>query len=161
MNLFFKNSQNKVLAILGVLILVFNLWLLPLGTEGKIPLDLKFGYDTKEAFEVLEELGATILPKYRFGLLVTDMIYPFVYGGFLSLLLLRVWGKRWILIFPVLVMLLDIDENLSILTLVDTFPQLSDSDVERASLLTSAKWVMVGVTFSILIAGSIKGRFRK
>lgn len=161
MNPFLKKSQNKVLAILGLLILVFNLWLLPLGTDGKIPLDLKFGYDKEEAMRVLWEIGEDTLPKYRFGLLVTDMIYPFIYGGFLSLLLLRVWGKRWILMFPVLLMLLDIDENLSILTLVDTFPQLSDSDVDRASLLTSAKWVMVGVTFSILIVGSIKGRFRK
>lgn len=161
MNSFLKNSQNKVLAILGVLILVFNLWLLPLGTEGKIPLDLKFGYDKKEAFEVLEELGAAILPKYRFGLLVTDMIYPFVYGGFLGLLLLRVWNKRWILVLPVLVMGFDVAENFSILTLVDTFPELSDSDVSRASFFSSAKWLMVGVTFSILIAGSIKGRFRK
>jgi hypothetical protein len=161
MNSFLKNSQNKVLAILGVLILVFNLWLLPLGTEGKIPLDLKFGYDKEEVLRVLEEIGEDTLPKYRFGLLVTDMIYPFVYGGFLSLLLLRVWGKRWILMLPVFVMLLDIDENLSILTLVDTFPQLSDSDVERASLLTSAKWVMVVITFTMLIVGFLKGKFRK
>jgi hypothetical protein len=161
MNSFLKNSQNKVLAILGVLILVFNLWLLPLGTEGKIPLDLKFGYDKEEVLRVLEEIGEDTLPKYRFGLLVTDMIYPFVYGGFLSLLLLRVWGKRWILMLPVFVMLLDIDENLSILTLVDTFPQLSDSDVERASLLTSAKWVMVVITFTMLIVGFLKEKFRK
>jgi hypothetical protein len=161
MNPFLNNSQNKVLATLGVLILIFNLWLLPLGTDGKIPLDLKFGYDRQQADQVLDDLGKTILPKYRFGLLVTDMIYPFVYGSFLGLLLLRIWKLKWILALPVLVMLLDIGENLSILALVDTFPELSESDVQRASVFSSAKWVMVIFVFSVLFIGLVKGHFKK
>lgn len=161
MNPFLKNSQNTVLATLGVLVLIFNLWLLPLGTDGKIPLDLKFGYDKDQAVQVLDDIGNTTLPKYRFGLLVTDMIYPFVYGSLLGLLLLRIWKLKWILALPVLVMLFDMGENLSILALVDTFPELSEANVQRASLFSSAKWVMVIVTFSVLIVGLVKGHFKK
>lgn len=161
MNPFLKNSQNTVLATLGVLVLIFNLWLLPLGTDGKIPLDLKFGYDKDQAVQVLDDIGNTTLPKYRFGLLVTDMIYPFVYGSLLGLLLLRIWKLKWILALPVLVMLFDIGENLSILALVDTFPELSESHVQMASFFSSAKWVMVIVTFSVLIIGLVKGHFKK
>jgi hypothetical protein len=161
MNPFLNNSQNKVLATLGVLILIFNLWLLPLGTDGKIPLDLKFGYDKEEAFRVLDEIGADTLHRYRFGLLVTDMAYPVVYGSFLCLVLVRLWNKNWVLAFPVLVMLLDIGENLSILALVDTFPEISEPNVQRASRFSSGKWVMVFVTFSMLLVGFLKKRFRK
>ena len=155
------NRKNSVLILLGLLVLVFNLWLLPLGTDGKIPLDLKFGYDKEEALRVLEEIGEDTLPKYRFGLLVTDMVYPFVYGSFLGLLLLRTWKRKWILVLPAFVMVFDFGENLSILALVDNFPAFSESDVQRASFFSSLKWGLVIVTFSALFIGLVKGLFNK
>lgn len=158
---FLTANANKLLLALGIIIVIFNAILLPAGTDGKIPLDLQFSYDLPQAMEVLTELGPDILPKYRFGLIVTDMAYPVIYTCFFSLLLFRAWGHKRVLVIPVLVMLLDIGENLSILTLVGTFPNLSESDVRLASNFSTAKWSMVIFTLLLMIVGFVRKRWTK
>lgn len=152
-------NSNIYLMVLGGLILLFNFWLLPSGTDWKVPLDLKFGYDKEEAFQVLDNMGPETLPIYRFGLIVTDMIYPVFYAGFLSILMLRTWDSKRLVLLPVLILLLDVGENLSILKLVDTFPAISDTDTQRASFFSVGKWTVVGITFLLLIMGAIRSRF--
>lgn len=158
---FLTANTSKLLLVLGIVIVIFNAILLPAGTDGKIPLDLKFGYDLPQAMKVLSDLGQDTLPKYRFGLIVTDMAYPVIYACFFSLLLFRAWSPKFVLVIPILVMLLDIGENLSILTLVDTFPNLSESDVRLASNFSTAKWSMVIFTLLLIIVGFVRKRWTK
>jgi len=89
-----------------------------------------------------------------------DMVFPFAYGGFIALLLLRIKGQGsgfiWLgVVFAVLIIPFDINENLTLLQITSA---LADSASTEGLLLalyvaTWLKWGAIGASIAILAAG--------
>jgi len=89
-----------------------------------------------------------------------DMAFPFAYGGFIAMLLLRIKGQGrgfiWLgVVFAVLIVPFDINENL---TLLQVTAALAGSAATEGLLLklylaTWLKWGAIGASIAILAAG--------
>lgn len=145
--------------------------------ENAILLDIKqFGFSVAEAFQALDSMGEEGRRQYIRFHRREDMVFPFVYGLFLTLtvyLLLRNLLKKnkikyLILVVPLLAILGDLTENHHVMLLVDEFPTLSFRTVAIASIANSVKWgalIASLATIAILvvfhIASLIKSGSRK
>ena len=54
--------------------------------------------------------------------------------------------RRLLLVPPIVLFLLDVGENLALMTLMTDYPHMSASVVERASMFTELKWLAVFIT---------------
>lgn len=101
-------STNKNISLLFVLFLGFNLWILPGMMPGEKPLDLEIFYTSDEAYAKINRFTPEIRESYRMGLMVSDMVYPLVYGALFSLLIFRLRQNEKLVIFPFGILLFDV-----------------------------------------------------
>jgi len=94
-----------------------------------------------------------------------DMVFPFAYGGFLSLLLLQLiaCGHRlaWIGIpFSLLVIPFDINENFTLMKITEALHNSSPVGESLAELHTATwlKWGAIGITSAVLSVGFLANR---
>ncbi|PID33228.1 hypothetical protein CR969_01815 [Candidatus Saccharibacteria bacterium] len=116
------------------------------GTEIK-SLDTRLWYSQQDIlalFQILQEDGRD---KLRLFSGVVDMIYPLVYGALFFLLLKKLAGsfstkKSWlkyVCFLPIIAAVFDYIENINILIMLDTFPNISSTQVMLGSAATSLK----------------------
>ena len=127
--------------------------------ENAILLDIKqFGFSMAEAFQALDAMGEEGRRQYIGFHRREDMVFPSVYGLFLTLtiyLLLRNRIKKnklkyLILAVPILAMLGDLTENHHVMMLINEFPGLSSRTVTIASIANSVKWGALIVSLATL-----------
>jgi len=120
--------------------------------------DLKSdGYDYEYAARFLEALGTEGRSAYLFPQITLDMFFPLAYVPFfvlLSSLLLkksRLAGTvlDYTLLIPVFTGLADYGENISAAVLINSYPAVSESLVQCASVCTIVK--SIGLVASILL----------
>ncbi|PID29524.1 hypothetical protein CR983_03865 [Candidatus Saccharibacteria bacterium] len=157
-----------VLAYLFFVLLVIPMYQAELnqiaGTEVR-SLDSRFWYDRDDAmslFRALHEPGRAKLQSFS-G--VADMVYPLVYGSLCVLLLCKLIGdlslrRRWVralCVLPVAAAVFDYIENISIVLMLGTFPNVLDVQVMVSALATSLKWLCLGaVLFMAAVVAVIK-----
>ena len=102
-----------------------------------------------DLFTKIKEEGRAI---HYFLTSVIDMIYPFVYGPFLMLLITflvkQIFDQPRALLYvafliPLLLMLTDYAENMTTLQLLSSFPNLDEGLVSRGSKLANLKIVCI------------------
>lgn len=128
-----------------------------MNSPGAGPLDLKFAYSPAEAFATIDAFTDQGRAAYRLFLLSADIAYPISYTlmfGWAIVLLAR--GTRlapvsWPLIPPLLLLGFDLLENTSIVALLSAYPAKSMALAIAASVFTTLKWIMVGVTIAVLL----------
>lgn len=113
-------------------------------------LDVMSAYDREGLVERLLLFGETGRAMHARFTLFLDMVFPFIYGGFLAgLVHLLTRGTRFqksLFAVPV-VMLIDWVENAQILALLWGFPDLSDGQIAAASATTQAKTLALQLVF--------------
>ena len=171
LNFLSKISNWKFIIPVLLFYLFFAAYLLPnyqqqmnqiAGEEVQI-LDLQRGYTLVQVNEFFTKLKPEGRAIYRHVTSFVDMIYPFVYGILLILVLafflknLFGNGSKWLFLAwtPILIMIFDFLENTNTLALLDAFPNLSNEMVERGSNFTSWKWIWVMFVFGLIILGGI------
>ena len=113
------------------------------------PLDMRSSYSHDEVVALFEILATEGRNVYTTVVGRIDMLYPLLYGSLFILVLAWLLKKvlphrsRWMLLsfFPLVGMLFDYLENIHILKLLDTFPDLDSNTValtERFTLLKHA-----------------------
>ncbi|WP_034995555.1 hypothetical protein [Beijerinckia mobilis] len=151
----------------GLLTLAFLslFWMSPIGTpalkaigNGRPSPDLTFGYRPDETYRLIESYGAGGIAHWR-RLLLLDMIFPAVYGLFLSLLV--DWCSRWAgeglawltlaTVFPVASAGADYLENLALLRVLAALPRRRDRLVSAASFFTQIKFIAFFATLVSLV----------
>ncbi len=145
------------------LVLLFNIVFLPLFPKlykADIPidkvLDLKFSYASDEVYSFFEELGERGRKAYLLSESLVDTAYMLVYGLFYSTLLVfiierkKLYARKYVIILPFVVAFFDLLENLGIISLLLFYPSRKEILVVLTSSFSSAKWIMVLMTFIAL-----------
>lgn len=154
-------STNKNISLLFVLFLGFNLWILPSMMPGEKPLDLEIFYTSDEAYAKINRFTPQIRESYRMGLMVSDMVYPLVYGALFSFLIFRLWQNEKLVIFPLGILLFDVIENISIINILILFPEKSHFWGSLAGISTAIKWTFSALTILVVLSGIGKKIFLK
>lgn len=120
-------------------------------------LDLRMQYSQAEVIALLQQMqptGRTILATVSGKV---DMVYPLIYGLLLTLLLLRLSAPlparyyRWLVLAPILAVGFDYVENSQILRMLRLFPEIPETLVAFSSLMTSLKWLSLGLAGLLLL----------
>ena len=150
-------------------------------TGGANILDFEIGYSYEKAFAMLTALGAEGRLFYQTKMLPMDFFVPVTYmlcfAGFIALLLRQAWperawgsaseqapgkvperilGKalrycRYLLFVPVVAMLSDWAENIGILVMLHSYPDLPAWAVFMASMSGVIKAVFISVSISVIV----------
>ena len=123
------------------------------------PLDLSFAYSAREAFDRIAQFGDAGRRNYMAFLLTADVIYPVIYTASLSFTIAFLSRKAALLEYlgglltalPVVVFIFDICENISISSLLWSFPAKIVPLAWAASIFTSLKWTSVAIAVAVAL----------
>lgn len=121
-------------------------------------LDLRLSYSWQEVKALFDQLGTDGRDVYRTVSNSIDMIYPLLYCALLILVLAFLLKKvtsarsKWMYLsfIPIIGMLFDFLENLSILDLLNKYPNFTAADVASASFFTTLKWSSMALVFGTI-----------
>lgn len=174
-DLAFHHALPRNMAILFVLLLVFNLVVFP-GyiseiTRGGPPriLDVRFGFSPNEAYHTLASFGDKGRIVYFRMLAFIDSIYPVVYGLFLILTTSFFMNKAlkkgsiWRLfnLAAIDIVIFDFLENLCVIGMLMRFPERADGLARLASFAGMIKWLALAVTLGIISLGILGWIYQK
>jgi hypothetical protein len=123
-------------------------------------LDLKiFGYSSEYARLLLSQLGVIGRNAYLTQQLPIDMLYPFFFAVSSAILLIYFLRKKYslenkiyLLVFvPFLAGICDYLENLGIITMLLSYPNLDDFIIKISSAFTLAKSLLTTLTYLLLL----------
>ena len=160
------------LLLINTIFYLFSLWLIDqnpdflLNDQPLQIMDLMMGYTPEEAFTLAEGYGNTGRWLYVTVSLTLDMIYPIVYGLFLTLCLIFLlensYPKMVNMLYkgtfiPLLMSLVDFFENVFISTFVASYSlgYRWTWAVYIANFFTQFKWMLAPLIFTLLIVGLI------
>jgi len=121
------------------------------------------GYSFSYASELLEELGKEGRNLYLYSQLPLDFIYPGLFAVTYSLLLVWLYRKYFNInskvyylgFVPILAGVLDYLENIFIIKMINSFPDLQMNTVKIASTLTLLKSIFTMLLFVLLLIGVV------
>ena len=127
------------------------------------------GYSYSQAISLLEELGDEGREIYLSRQLPLDFVYPGLFAISYTLLLIWLFSKGikdtskifYLAFIPALGGLFDYLENIYIIRMINSFPDLSPRLVQVASTFTLLKSIFTTVFFLLLFAGFIAFVFTK
>jgi len=119
------------------------------------------GYTHSQAVTLLQALGHAGRDAYLFPQLALDFVYPGLFALCYSLMLIWVYSKRvqsdskflYLAILPVLGGLFDYVENILIIRMITTFPEVPKGLVSVASGATLLKSAFSTASFLLLVLG--------
>ncbi|MFT3844596.1 MAG: hypothetical protein QM725_06065 [Lacibacter sp.] len=161
-------ANGYVVITLMAAVLFFNLVLFPSaavkkGGQELRPLDLRMQYSLADVTTLFDEMGSKGRSVYYMGISIIDSIYPVIYTLLLislfTLFLRKLeWQrKRWqfVLLLPLLIMLADFTENFNTLYMLRHYPSITEQNAALGSAASSAKWIVTGISFLLLITGFV------
>lgn len=162
-----KNSSGK--KVLGLFILTNAVYVFMLTVT--IPMTMEFssgmklldmmplGYDLDYVDKLFETLGEGGRGKYLTSQIPVDMFYPLLFGLSYSLLFgyflkkLNMYNAPYFYLcfLPIIVMIFDYLENIGIIIMLKTYPQLTPNLVDTISVFSTLKSVLASVVFICLV----------
>ncbi len=141
--------------------LVMSVWLMPqlLAMSGGLQImDTRLWYTADDVASLLGALGPDGRAMYSYLQLV-DTIYPAAYAITFALVLafmLERTGElghrlRLLFIVPYLAALADYIENILMATQIATYPSISADIVTAASIATTIKWALIGLSSLLVV----------
>ena len=152
-----QNAIKTALIISGVLTAVIcgvmNFYFIPViesSTDGIRMFDMNsFGYSYETAKTFVSLLSADGMDTYLHKQLPLDFFYPVAYSVFFSLAIIKLRGKKLLIMFPLMMAVCDYTEN--ILTEIMLRTDFSENIAHTASVMTVCKSALVYITFIITI----------
>lgn len=177
-NALHKFTHGRTILAFFVLMLVFALFIVP-NLQGKLeassggtgPIDLLLAYTPETAYSMIKSYGDESRAAYRRFAMTSDVAYPVVYSVFFGLVITWLFRRSFaadsklqlLNVVPLGAWLFDWLENIHIVTLLTTYPEMSSTVARFASLFTSVKWGFGFVGIFLVLAGVVlaaKNRFR-
>lgn len=163
----FVTARNML--IVTAVYIVFPLFFLPRalrslqeasGKTDYVPLDLRPGFTSDQAWQALDLLGTDGREVYWFSQMTMEVIYPLAYGLFFAFVLVflfsqaggmfvRMTAVAWV---PLVGSVFDWFENIGIIKLIGAFPERADGWAQFASVSGQAKWLFSGITLLYVMA---------
>lgn len=127
--------------------------------------DLSFYYTAKDLYQMADAYGEEGREAYIRARFSFDLIWPLVYALFLCTAISWIFHKAFVLasvwqranIAPVLAAVFDYLENISTSLVMARYPSPTAVLDRTASVFTMVKWVLVGVSFALLLVGVVVG----
>ncbi len=120
---------------------------------------MPFGYDSDYIISLFNTLGKDGRHAYLYYQLPLDMFYPLFYTISFSLLIAYFLKKLskfnsalfYLCIIPIAAGITDYLENIGTITMLNTYPLMSEAVMEATNIFTIIKSMSVTLTFTILI----------
>jgi hypothetical protein len=131
--------------------------------------DTSFTYSADELYRMAEAYGAEGRSAYIRARFTFDLVWPLVYAGFLVTVISWVYGRAlqpdswWQLanLVPLAGALFDYLENVSTSLVMGRYPDQLTVVATLASVFTSLKWIFLGGSFALLLAGLVIAAWRR
>ena len=156
-------SAWPVIALLFIAYLLctqgFDVWHAALGYELRI-LDVRFAYTPEDARLLFEALGAGGRSLYALTEVTLDLVFPFVYGGLLAILVANLFSRgraRYLVLVPILGLVFDLLENVTVALLAWTFAGRTSPLAWAASAFSSTKLLLGALSLMIVLVGAVLG----
>lgn len=125
--------------------------------------DMSFFYSSQNLFDMAEAYGEQGRSEYIRARFTFDLIWPIVYGSFLSTSIswlikradLSKTPLGFLNLVPVFGVIFDYFENITTSWVMFRYPQPALLPAMLAPFLTATKWILVGGSFGILILGLV------
>lgn len=126
------------------------------------PLDITIpSYSAEYAQEIITKMSEPARAFYKSIELGADLVYPLIYGFAFALLIAFLWKKlgwdqgllKWVILFPLLGMIFDYGENLSIVSLINQYPNPAAGTAQTAAYFSLAKWSFAFAGLAAIIIG--------
>jgi hypothetical protein len=164
-------ADLKTIGIVILLALPFNIILFPWrnsrlnelsGVTDRFP-DARFSYTPSNLDTLFNAYGSSGRKLYAFSEITIDLIYPILYTLLLSLLISLIFTKAFpnsiwpqrLSLLPFIILLHDYAENFSLVILALRYPNRIDWLAKMASLFTSIKWIVAGLSIILIVLGLV------
>ena len=164
--LLIKLSTWKLIVPFFILLLVFPAFLFPyyqgrmaeVAGEQIIPLDSRFSYTYDEVKNDFDKLGSEGREIYRFVIAKVDNFFALFYGPFFILVLAWLLKKitredsGWIFLslFPLIGILFEYLENINTMSLLDSYPAITQEAVSWGSQMTALKQIFLMTSVALM-----------
>jgi len=173
---FIDISTNNITLAALVVFLIFSAAVLPKqsaavdiysGSAGSP--DLSLFYTSRDLYQMAEQYGSAGRDAYVHARFSFDLVFPFIYTFFLVTAISWIFGVntpetspwRILNLAPLLAILFDFLENITISIVMSRYPTLSPISASLAPIFTFLKWVFVGGSFLILLISGLTGLFAR
>jgi len=159
-----KQASLKLSLILLGLVVVFNVFIMPLlaGDKEVVPIDLQFAYTPERAYELINSYSDKTRDIYARGEMTLDVAYPIVYTLFMSVTLMLLYPGKWkIAWLPYVIFVVDMFENTGIVIMLKNYPDQLRSVAWATSVFSTAKWMLVLVVVLLIFYGLITKGLQK
>ena len=175
-NWFYKISNGRLTLIAVVVFFLFTALVLPGqasqaedSSGGAGTPDLSFTYTPADLYRWADQYGEAGRIEYVRARFTFDIVWPLIYGFFLMTTTSWLFNQalaansRWRLynLSALLAMYFDFLENVSTSLVMYRYPQVTYIIDWLAALFTPVKWILVGVSFGLMIIGLVGWLWQK
>lgn len=167
---FYQFSNWKTLVLLLVLYIAFPAYFLKnaeirMNTlSGKTlgPIDLTIGFTPSRTLQMVEEYGEAARAFYATIEMTTDVVYPIVYSCLFAVILSLLYYRKsyapfaYVNLFPFVSLVFDYLENITIITMLQSYPEQSMTVASFCEIFKMLKWFSFVVTVLLIIYGFLK-----
>lgn len=167
-NFFDRISNGKTLLLLLAVYILFPVYFLK-NAESRINelagkktgvIDLTFGFSPDKTLDMVHEYGDAARDYYAKTEMTTDIVYPITYCLLFSIVLTLLYRGQsminYVLFLPLLMMLFDFLENLTIVNLLKSYPDSSKSIAVLCEIFKILKWIAFADMTLMIVLGLFK-----
>ncbi len=149
---FLKNAEEKINELSG-------------NKQGVI--DLTFGFNPQKTLAMIDAYSAEARKYYAQTEMTTDVIYPIIYALFFGIILTLLFKykpyspHKLINIMPFFSLIFDYLENISIVTMINQYPNHYTWVATACELFKMLKWISFGIVILLIIYGLVRLAFAK
>lgn len=157
-----KLANGKIILFLLFLFLLTNLVIVPAIYPKFDTLDTQFSYTPAKAYELISSYGEGGRGSYALIEVTLDLAYPLLTAWMFSLMILYTFqrafpGHPWLsylALSPYLILLADVLENISVLTMLLNYPRQLPSVAQLSNVFTTAKFLLTPLQL-LFLAGLV------
>jgi hypothetical protein len=163
-------ANGKLLILLFLIYAIFSGYILKNAEEkinqlaGKTVgvIDLTFGFNPQKTLQMVADYGDAAREYYAKTEMTTDVLYPIVYTLLFCIILTLLFRNKtykpfsFINLLPFAALVFDFLENITIVTLLKSFPNTSETVAFLCEIFKMMKWLSFGLIILFVLYGLLK-----
>jgi len=122
-------------------------------------IDLTFSFNPAKTLGMVAAYSESARDYYSMIEMTADVAYPFIYAclfGIVLTLLYHSTSYYKVAILPFCAMMFDYLENVTIITLLKTYPQQSETVATFCEIFKGLKWLCFGMIILLILVGLVR-----
>ena len=149
---FVARTPVLIVSLVATVLLAVTFPMLPIGGE---MLDVRQGYDHGEVMAAMAQYGEAGRRAYVWASASLDTLFPIAAFSLLAGLVFRLRPNErlgTLALVPIAGALFDFGENIQVMVMLASYPDISATQVAAASTFTQLKWLAINASFILVIA---------